>query len=309
MSTEIQVMFDDKQLNIIKNDICKGATDEELEYFLNVCKRSGLDPFARQIYSVKRPDRKLGRDVRSIQTGIDGYRLIAHRTDKCAGIDDPIFDNEKEPNKATVTVWRFVQGVRSPFTATARWNEYYPGKDRGFIWDSKPCIMLGKCAEALAIRKAFPAEVSGLYVKEEMDQVVEEVQKVNNSSIVTQLQITRLWAIANTQGWPHAKVHFEIKHRWNLETTKELTQNQYDELVRHIQSFPVQKEISQENSDQIPSPLSPPTLLKAFEEIGYDQEKVERVLGKKAVDWTPEDCRAIKQRLDKATNEIRKNQI
>ena len=63
--------FDSEQIAIIKESICKGATDSELQFFLQVCKRTGLDPFSRQIYSIPRGGQ------RTIQVGIDGLCLIA----------------------------------------------------------------------------------------------------------------------------------------------------------------------------------------------------------------------------------------
>lgn len=159
-----------ERVELLKRTICKGATDDEFQIFIEVAKRTGLNPFARQVHAVKRFNKKTGRDEMSIQTGIDGYRLIADRTGKYAGSDDPTFDNEKEPNRATVTVYKMVEGQRCPFTATARWDEYYPGDAQGFMWKKMPCVMLSKCAEALALRKAFPAELSGLYTNEEMEQ-------------------------------------------------------------------------------------------------------------------------------------------
>ena len=91
-----------------------------------------------------------------------------------AGIDDPVYDPSDEstpqPRKATVTVYRVIGSQRCPFTASARWSEYAPDGKEGFMWKKMPYFMLGKCAEALALRKAFPADLSGIYADEEMDQ-------------------------------------------------------------------------------------------------------------------------------------------
>jgi len=133
----------------------------------------------KQIHAVKRWNAKLGRDEMTVQVGIDGYRLIADRTGLYAGNDEAIFDREPKPTKATVTVYKIVQGQRCAFTATARWSEYYPGDKQGFMWNKMPCVMLGKVAETLALRKAFPAELSGLYTQEEMDQADKEVLNEN----------------------------------------------------------------------------------------------------------------------------------
>ena len=106
----------------------------------------------------------------TIQTAIDGFRSIADRTGQYCSSDDPIFEEKDgKLTKATVTVGKRVQGVEGKFTATARWDEYYPDKNT-FMWDKMPYTMLGKCAEALALRKAFPQQLSGLYTGDEMDQ-------------------------------------------------------------------------------------------------------------------------------------------
>lgn len=167
--------FSEETVNLVKNTICRGATGEELALFLHQCKRTGLDPFSRQIHAVKRWDRELGREVMSIQVGIDGFRLIADRTGAYAGNDDPVYDAEDKPypNKATVTVWKLVNGQRVPFTRSARWSEFVQTKKDGTVtkfWKQMPYLMLGKVAEALALRAAFPQELSGLYTPEEMMQ-------------------------------------------------------------------------------------------------------------------------------------------
>jgi hypothetical protein len=106
-----------------------------------------------------------------IQTGIDGYRVVADRTGLLAGISDPTHteaDGAKYPLTASVTVKKLLpNGSIADFTATARWSEYNAG---GPMWTKMPYLMLGKCAEALALRKAFPADLSGIYTSEEMAQ-------------------------------------------------------------------------------------------------------------------------------------------
>lgn len=171
-TTELMVpeAYTDDWVSLVKSRVAEGATDMELQLFLYQCKRTGLDPLARQIYFQKRHNKQRNKSEMTIVTGIDGYRLTAQRTGEYAGSDDPIFDSEENPKRATVTVYRMVSNTRCPFTASARWDQYYPGDAQGFMWRKMPHLMLGKCAEALALRKAFPQELSGIYVKEEMDQ-------------------------------------------------------------------------------------------------------------------------------------------
>lgn len=165
------ITFDQDKIGLIKRTIAKGATDDELALFLHQAQRTGLDPLARQIHFQKY-NTKNGPQI-AIITGIDGYRLIADRTGKYAGSDEPVYDGRvdgKYPAKATVTVWKLVAGQRVPFSASVYWNEYYPGEQKGFQWRKMPHVMLAKCAEAAALRKAFPADLSGMYTQDELEQ-------------------------------------------------------------------------------------------------------------------------------------------
>lgn len=177
------ITFDREKIDLIKQTVAEGTTDQQLALFLHQAQRTGLDPLSKQIHCVLRWDNKSGTKKMSIQTAIDGYRLIADRTGKYAGSDDYLFNEdltqyqhlvtgEGQPVTATVTVYKLVGGHRVPFTATAQWDAYFPGDKQGFMWRKMPYLMLGKCAEALALRKAFPAELSGMYVREEMEQDV-----------------------------------------------------------------------------------------------------------------------------------------
>ncbi len=175
------------QVALIKSTIAKGASDDELKLFVQVCKGAQLNPFLKQVHLIPRWDSRSGKEVRTIQVSIDGFRSIAESSGNYAGNDDPIFVETQElkikkgqatvtintPVKATATVYKMVAGQKCPFTATARWSEYYPGERMGFQWHTRPYLMLGKCAEALALRKAFPKLLSGMYAQEEMDRTVQ----------------------------------------------------------------------------------------------------------------------------------------
>lgn len=134
---------------------------------------SDLSPFKRQIYLQVRNVNE--EPSYSVELGIDGLRAIADRTGKYAGSDDANFEYEggSMVKKATVTVYKIVEGIRCPFTASARWAEYCPSTEkRAFMWRKMPHGQLAKCAEALALRKGFP-NLGGYYISEEMDQAGE----------------------------------------------------------------------------------------------------------------------------------------
>lgn len=176
-----QELFSEKNIQLMKDTICKGATNEEFELFLHACKRTGLDPFMRQIYAVKRWDANLQRQTMTMQTGIDGYRLIAERTKKYSPGKEPTYtyDEKGRLESATAYVKKMTpDGTWHDISASAYYSEYVQKKKDGSpatMWQNMPRNQLAKCAEALALRKCFPAELSGLYTKEEMAQSEVEV--------------------------------------------------------------------------------------------------------------------------------------
>lgn len=154
----------------------KGASKDELELFANICQRTHLSPEMKQIYPVPRWDAKLGKEVFSFQVSIDGFRLIAERTGRYApGRENTYTYNDKdELISATAFVKKqTADGTWHEVAYTAFFKEYVQLKKDGTpskFWKDMEHVMLGKCAESCALRKAFPADLSGLYTVEEMSQ-------------------------------------------------------------------------------------------------------------------------------------------
>ena len=179
--------FTRDQIELIKTQIAKGATDDELKLFLEVCKSTQLNPFMKQIYAIKRNSK--GGSQMTIQCSIDGYRAIAHRTGLCLSIGDPVFEykgaNVNIPYSATITVEKIVGNHVGKFIATAYWSDYY-GDGSSFMANSKPRIMLGKVVEALCLRKAFSQELSALRTSDEMRIADVEENKINQDNAFTE---------------------------------------------------------------------------------------------------------------------------
>ncbi len=173
-----QTGFTTKQVAALRQLGVEKVNESDLAVFFHQCVRTGLDPFAKQVYLVGRWDGRSQSTKYTIQTGIDGYRLIAERTGAYAGSDESWVEGPNGlPSSATVSVYKVIEGVRCAFTATAHWSEYCQttkdGRPMG-LWAKMPHRMLAKCAEALALRKAFPQDLAGVYTSEEMSQADSE---------------------------------------------------------------------------------------------------------------------------------------
>lgn len=174
--TQDQTWWDDKQIAVLRSIGLERATKEDLAMFLSYAQRTGLDPFSRQLYMISRGGRW------TIQASIDGLRIVAQRSNEYAGQTPPmwcgpdgqwvdVWLSDKPPFAAKVGVYRV--GFVEPLIAVARLDSYCPRKADGSpmgLWGQMPDVMLAKVAEALALRKAFPNDLSGIYTADEMDQ-------------------------------------------------------------------------------------------------------------------------------------------
>lgn len=186
------------------------ATPDDLRVYFHQIRRTGLDPFLKQIYLIMRmtynPETKQKEPKFTIQTGIDGFRLVARRAADLAHEtlehEDPLWcgpDGEwrdvwLDPVTPPVACKYVVLRNGKRFPAVALFHEYCPTKDvyspdvkdpeTGAVtkgrptgekapsgqWGDRPAHMIAKCAEALAERKAFPQDLSGIFLVEELER-------------------------------------------------------------------------------------------------------------------------------------------
>jgi phage recombination protein Bet len=191
-------IFSEKDLNILKTTICKNCSDADIELFCMVCKKTGLCPFSKQIYPVirksnmKNPETGKWENIEcmTIQTGIDGYRLIADRTGRYCPGKEPTYVYDKSGKLISATVYikkQTLDGVWHEVAASAFYSEYvqtYKDKTTNQnvptqFWIKMAHNQLAKCAESLGLRKAFPGNFSHVYTDDEM-------QQANNEAIVIQ---------------------------------------------------------------------------------------------------------------------------
>ena len=230
--------FSEEQVDILKNSICKGASNDEFAIFLMACQKTQLDPFMRQIYAVKRWDNRLKRETMTYQTGIDGYRLIAERTGRyCPGPKNTFgYDASGNLLAATAYVKKLTNdGTWHIVEAEAYFDEYsqtttdkVTGEKKSIgMWSNMQRNQLAKCAESLALRKAFPAELSGVYTKEEMKQA--EFQDVTPPALpsvthlVSQEQIDELIKLLEECGEVYKqRVFKQLKTKYNIHSNQDI---------------------------------------------------------------------------------------
>jgi phage recombination protein Bet len=174
MTSSSLALWTPEQTQLISTTIAPGCSNDELRLFAYACQRTGLDPFSKQIYAIKRGGKM------TIQAGIDGLRSIAERTGQLDGSetlwcgDDgqwtDVWLGSKPPAAAKTVIHR--KGASHPFVGVARFADYNAGQG---LWSKMGATMIAKCSEALALRKAFPADLSGVYSTDEMEQAVEPV--------------------------------------------------------------------------------------------------------------------------------------
>jgi phage recombination protein Bet len=159
---------------LVSKTVAVGASLQELAVFLHSCRALGLDPLLRQAYWIRRQGKG------ALQVGIDGFRAIAERSGTYAGAESIEHRGQIEwtykkqklivPELARATIWKIVAGHKSAFVGEAYWNEFVPtGESEAFMWAKMPRLMLGKCAEAQALRRAFPAQLGALALADDMD--------------------------------------------------------------------------------------------------------------------------------------------
>ena len=240
MTTELairpeQTTFDDKQLAALRAIGVQNAPPADIALFFHQAARTGLDPFARQIYLINRGGKN------TIQVGIDGFRLIRDRTGNFQGQDEEwcgpdgvwkdVWLETEPPAAAKVSV--YVKGYARPVVGIALWSEYAQigrdGKPQS-VWASKPALMLAKCAEALALRKAYPQDLSGLYTSDELPAAEQDEDGVY---VTTTMRSTPAPArnTQNSRKTPEADRH-AVADEWAARARNALTVTDARDLYR-----------------------------------------------------------------------------
>jgi len=251
----IQELSKDKNGNVVDPD------DPILIQFLHKCQRTKLDPFSAQIYLVKK-----GRYT--IQTGIDGYRIIAQRTGEYAGQEGPfwcgrngqfrdIWLEEAHPAGAKVGIYR--KGFIKPVWGVATWSSY---GNNSLMWQKMDDGMLAKCAEALGLRKAFPDDLAGIYTAEEMAQA-DHVDQIDMLDEVTKIETAAERSRALTEALRHRLVEIAAETDLDAERAGKLREELHD----------IYWQVGNEGIDTEPYNESM-TMMEAVKELGSTMKQI-----------------------------------
>jgi len=194
------VLYDPKTINLIRRTVAADTNDDEFNLFVNMARSLNLDPLRRQIYAFVFSKNDAAKRRMSIIVSIDGFRAIAEATgnyrpdeDEPAFEIDPSLKSPLNPQgivKVSVRVWKYSHGDWHRVTGVAYWDEYAPIKDEWAYddaagkrrptgkkalddsgqWAKMPRVMLAKCAEAQALRRAWPDNFSNVYEASEIDR-------------------------------------------------------------------------------------------------------------------------------------------
>ena len=227
-----------EQTQLISTTIAPGCSNDELRLFAYACQRTGLDPFSKQIYAIKRGGKM------TIQAGIDGLRSIAERTGQLDGSEtlwcgddgqwQDVWLSSKPPAAAKTIIYR--KGASHPFVGVARFADYNGGQG---LWSKMPAVMIAKCSEALALRKAFPADLSGVYSNDEMQQEDVTVEPVTVTATTRNLPAAKATAFdAGQKAIAKAASMDELKSLGDRLMARfeagELTESERDQLLQML---------------------------------------------------------------------------
>jgi phage recombination protein Bet len=227
-----QTGWNETQVAALKQLGLNNAGGADLAVFFHQAKQTGLDPFSRQIYMIERGGKY------TIQASIDGLRITAQRSGEYAGQTAPMWCGDdgvwrdvwlakEAPTAARVGVYR--KGFVEPLYAIATLTSYMPqtrdGKPMG-LWAKMPDVMLSKVAEALALRKAFPNDLSGIYSSEEMEQA-------DTRSFTAPATASKEELLAVAKQIQEAKTKTELRVIWkdNAATLDQTWENSLGEMV------------------------------------------------------------------------------
>lgn len=276
-----------EQIDVIKETVAKGATDAQLQMFLALAARYGLDPFAKEIWCVN-----MGGGM-TIMASRDGYLKAAQRDLDFKGLKSFVVRQgdhfEIDPANDTVShkfgaqrgailgAWAMAcHAKRPPVIVWAEFAEYNKGNQ---VWKTYPSAMIQKVAEVMALKRQFG--INGLVTQEEIGtpdegsytagptldtvtntrtgEVTPTAEKPLTPAGLTANQIKRLYAIAKQHGLNEGNLKALMASEFEVESVKDLNRDQYDALCDVlIPNFNTDANVTEAEFTEVPAPETLP---------------------------------------------------
>ena len=233
---------------IVKQYICPKATDQEIYYFLQLCKAQNLNPFIREVYLIKYRD----GDPASMVTGKEVFLKRAMK--------NPRFDGQKawtdgEGETMTATAEIYVKDYKVPISVTVDFKEYagYTWKDGKRVlnkmWNEKPKTMLRKVALMQALREAFPDELDGMYDEVEINKIPEKLPE--NEIVIEPIVESKLNPFKEKIKELHEKIgaerYLKIIGNNGYAHSSEIPENEQDGIIEQLEA--VAKQIEDQDAE------------------------------------------------------------
>jgi phage recombination protein bet len=256
----------------LQNSVFPGAKDESILLAVDYCKARKLDILKKPCHIVPMSvtDAKTGnknwRDV--IMPGIYEQRITAFRTGQMAGQDEPVFGDTvtfrgiEAPEWCRVTVYRFINNERCAFSHTEYFSEACATTKEGkpnSMWSKRPRGQLAKCAEAGALRKAFPDELGGVITADEVNEepinqhsaatpdngtTVIDTQSVE---LITPEQLEQMKSLIDVT---KSNEHSLLAYAGNVESLEKITKSKAEEVIGMLLSKLNKQQVQDESNDE-----------------------------------------------------------
>lgn len=256
----------------LQNSVFPGAKDESILLAVDYCKARKLDILKKPCHIVPMSvtDAKTGnknwRDV--IMPGIYEQRITAFRTGQMAGQDEPVFGDTitfrgiEAPEWCRVTVYRFINNERCAFSHTEYFSEACATTKEGkpnSMWSKRPRGQLAKCAEAGALRKAFPDELGGVITADEVNEepinqhsaatpdngtTVIDTQSVE---LITPEQLEQMKSLIDVT---KSNEHSLLAYAGNVESLEKITKSKAEEVIGMLLNKLNKQQVQDERNDE-----------------------------------------------------------
>lgn len=236
---QVSTNYNKEQVELVKNTVAKGATDDELKMFMYLASQYNLDPFKNEIWFMKYSGQT------TIMTSRDGYLKYAQASPEFEGLmsfvvkEGDTFEIDASEYKVThkfgtkrgniIGAWaKCDRAGKKPFISYVDFKEY---NQNNRVWKKYPSAMIQKVAETFVLKRAFG--INGLVTQEELQ--TEDIKVVNN--LVTNEQLKEMYELAEGKNADANLIKDYMKENFDKEVSTELTKEEASQMIGMLQNL------------------------------------------------------------------------